>query len=259
MNIGVSTACYYPLETEKTLKLIAGTGAKVIEVFVNSTSEYSNEYIKDFKNSLSSFGLELYSFHPFTSFAEPYLFFSGYQRRVEDSIDYYKYQFHAAAKMGAKVFNFHGDSIKSHSEDEFYFDLYFKLFEKAKEEGIVFSQENVSRCKSAKPDFLAKMREQCGENIRFTFDVKQSNRAGLTPYEIYEVMRGKIANLHISDFDEQKDCLLPSFGKFDLKEFLALLMKEGYNGPALIEVYRDNYSEYEQIKNSVEYLKNAYL
>jgi sugar phosphate isomerase/epimerase len=255
MQIGVSTACYYPLETEKTLELIAETGAKVIEVFVNSASEYSNEYIKDFKKSLKSFGLELYSFHPFTSFAEPYLFFSGYQRRVEDSIEYYRYQFKAAAQMGAKVFNFHGDSIKSHSEDGFYFDLYFKLFEKAKQEGIIFSQENVSRCKSAKPHFLAKMREQLGENIRFTFDVKQANRAGVTPYEIYHVMKGKIANLHISDFDEERDCLLPSYGKFDLKEFLTILVKEGYNGPALIEVYRENYMYYDQIKKSVEFFK----
>ena len=39
MNIGASSSCFYPLETEKSLLLVGKAGIRITEVFFNSPSE----------------------------------------------------------------------------------------------------------------------------------------------------------------------------------------------------------------------------
>ena len=39
MKFGASTACFYPLETEKALKKVCELGYKYAEVFMNAPSE----------------------------------------------------------------------------------------------------------------------------------------------------------------------------------------------------------------------------
>ena len=36
MDIGLSSACFYPLETEKSVLRACETGAKTIEIFMNA-------------------------------------------------------------------------------------------------------------------------------------------------------------------------------------------------------------------------------
>ena len=40
MDIGLSSACFYPLETEKSIIRACETGAKTIEIFMNADSEF---------------------------------------------------------------------------------------------------------------------------------------------------------------------------------------------------------------------------
>ncbi len=259
MQIGASTACYYPLETEKSLKLLADAGFKIFEVFVNAKSEYSSEYIKEFNKKCDFYGLSLYSFHPFTSFAETMYFFTEYKRRMIEGIENYKKQFYAAKQMGAKVFNFHGDYIKHKTDINLSFEIYATLREKALEEGIIFAQENVANCKSGDLEFVTQMRDCLKDNVEFTFDVKQANRAGYSPFDILKAMSGRIINVHLSDYSADNDCLLPSMGELDTKNLLNKIMKSGYSGPAIIEVYKENYKKIKDIENSRNFLEGIFV
>ena len=45
MNIGISTASYYPLETESALEEIGKSGIKTTEIFFNAESELKDSFI----------------------------------------------------------------------------------------------------------------------------------------------------------------------------------------------------------------------
>ena len=47
MKIGASTACFYPLETEKALKKVTDLGFEKAEVFVNAPCEYEEKFVNE--------------------------------------------------------------------------------------------------------------------------------------------------------------------------------------------------------------------
>jgi len=250
MKVGISTACYYPLETERAVERIIETGVSVAEVFINSTSEAGPAYIAELKARCDAAGLRICAFHPCTSFAEPVYFFTGYTRRLNDSLDLYRFYFEAAAQLGASVFNFHGSSPEA--GESLYFEIYGLLYEEARRFGLVFSQENVVGYKSQSPAFIKAMKNALGDDVAFTLDIKQANRAGYSPFEMLDAMSGRVVHLHISDFDKKRDCLLPGQGTFDIDELMSRLLKAGYQGDAVIEVYRKNYDKYQDITTSLK-------
>lgn len=46
MRIGASTACLYPMETEKAVATLIENGFRIIEIFFNSFSELEPEYLE---------------------------------------------------------------------------------------------------------------------------------------------------------------------------------------------------------------------
>ena len=47
MNIGVSSACFYPLETEKSIEEIGKLGIKTSEIFFNSPMELKSPILDE--------------------------------------------------------------------------------------------------------------------------------------------------------------------------------------------------------------------
>ena len=47
VNIGASSACFYPLETEKSIVRAGETGVKTIEIFMNADSEFEPAFVKN--------------------------------------------------------------------------------------------------------------------------------------------------------------------------------------------------------------------
>ena len=47
MKIGASTACFYPLETEKALKKVTDLGFEKAEVFANAPCEYEEKFVNE--------------------------------------------------------------------------------------------------------------------------------------------------------------------------------------------------------------------
>lgn len=256
MNVGVSTACLYPLETEKALKLLCQSGVKNIEIFVNSLSEISGNVLTEIKSIIKDFDCRITSIHPYTSGSEPIMFFSNYQRRFLDGVEQYLRFCDFANELNANILVFHGDRKESNFSNEFYFERYLKLYREALKTGVYVCQENVCRCKSRSPEFLKAMSDALKGEVRFVFDLKQARRSDI-PYRKYlDAMQYKIMHLHLSDFDEKSDCTLPNKnGKFDFASFLKDFKQSDIT--SVIEVYREAFKEPCEIDRSLEFLKNT--
>ena len=112
MDIGVSTACLYPLETEKALYELAERGVKNVEIFVNSIDELEGQVLVELRRIIGEYGMNVISMHPFSSPMETLFLFGDYPRRTEYLIDIYKRYFEVMAEIGADVFVLHGAILK---------------------------------------------------------------------------------------------------------------------------------------------------
>ena len=61
MDIGVSTACLYPLETEKALYELAERGVKNVEIFVNSIDELEGQVLVELRRIIGEYGMNVLS------------------------------------------------------------------------------------------------------------------------------------------------------------------------------------------------------
>lgn len=260
MRIGASTACFYPLETEKALKKVTDLGFEKAEVFVNAPCEYDEDFIKELCAITENSGTEIISVHPFSSFLESSCIFGDYQRRFEDYIGLYQKTCHAAAMLGAKFVVIHGAVAmpKIPIPDERYFERFRKLIEIGKSEGVTVCQENVNRFKSQTIDFCKKMRAELGSDYHMVFDIKQTVRAGQNTFEFLEEFKNEIVHLHISDNGEQGDCLPIGRGSFDFNKMKSIMDSADYKGDCVIEIYSGSYDVEKVLKESKDYLEKLW-
>ena len=115
MHIGVSTACLYPMETERSLDTLLSLGFRRFELFLNCFSEVKEDYVRSLRERLETSGAQALSVHPFTSAFENMLFFSDYARRTEDGLTLYRDYFRAANLLGASILVLHGQRNYHHS------------------------------------------------------------------------------------------------------------------------------------------------
>lgn len=254
MKTGISTACLYPLETEKALALLLGLGFTTFEIFFNSESELSRGFLNDLCEELRANEAQVYSFHFYTAAFEPLLFFSDYPRRFADGLSQYQRYFALAAESGARVITFHGGYKDVPLSIEAYCERFERLTQAANEEGVILAQENVSRCKSASAANVAAMRA-CLPDMKFVFDLKQAVRAGEHPLKMLRAMGKNVVNVHLSDNSPRRDCLLPGDGEADFRPLLAQLKEVCYDGPLLIEVYRTDFQDGEDLRRAKKFME----
>lgn len=255
MQIGTSSACFYPLETEKAFLRLAKLGFTESEIFLNSSSELDPSFIKELKAIRDAYGISIISLHPYASFAEGYKFFSRYERRFSDGIEDYKRYFEAATDLGAKYLVLHGSKGKIDIPKEEYAERFGKLNEAAKAFGCTVAHENVVDYSGATPEFMSFMKQQLGSSFKMVLDIKQARRAKVDPYDFISVMGDGIVHVHLSDFSESCDCLPPSEkGLFDFEKLFTELNKVGYKGKYIVELYSDNYKDESEILSSAKYL-----
>ena len=254
MVTGISTSCFYPLETEKALALLVEAGAKNGEVFLNSFSELEEPYLRALDRAARAGGLGILSVHPFTSGWEGSLFFSGYPRRMEDGIDLYRRFFWGAALLGADKVIFHGAPLGMEIPMEEYARRYARLDQAARELGVRLCHENVSRTVSRSAAFFREL-------LRFypgawcTLDVKQAVRAGEDPFALAAAMGDRLAHVHISDNAPGRSCLPPGKGRMDLAGLVAQLANQGYRGGLIVELYRGDFAAVEELIDSCRWLE----
>lgn len=254
MKIGVSTASFFPREEcENSIQIIKGMGADCAEVFLGTFYEYRPEFVKANKDKFG--GIEVCSVHAFSSNFEPQLFNSS--RRVRGDGYYWLDQLmRSASDLGAKNYSFHG--FISRRTDNINYDRIGAnlqdICEFCARYGVGLSLENVSWCTYNRPDLFRELKSRC-PNLSAVLDVKQARRSGY-PINMYiEDMRGAISHVHLSDVDKNGKMCLPGKGVYNFEEIFRRLRDAGFDGPALIEVYGWDYTDYSEIKQSLEYLK----
>jgi len=255
MQIGLSTACFYPLETEKALQKVAGLGFPCTEIFMNTYSELEEPFPAELRKIADNGGVKVVSMHPFTSPEEAFMLFSAYERRYRDVFEFYKKYFETCAILGADILVIHGGKTPLPIPKEEYWERFAALSEEGKKFGVTVAQENVVNHCAESTGFLMEMRDCLGDVFKVNLDIKQAVRAKQDPYEMARAMAGSIVNVHINDNNRHKDCLPPGKGNFDFSKYFNVLKEGGYAGSLIIELYRHNYQNEEEILKSAEYLK----
>lgn len=254
MKAGMSTACLYPALLEKAFRFIAENGVGTAEIFVNSHCELSDPYRGEMLALQREYGVEVVSVHPYTCPMEPMMLFTAYERRVDDMLDYYKRYFEYMNLFGARILVLHGNKPQNDCPDERYFERYLRLWEAAKEFGVIPAQENVSRCTGGRLDFLIKMKRVLGDRAAFVLDTKQALRAGSDPIEMVKALGGNIKHVHFSDSGKAGDCLKFGSGEYDNKSLFTELKQVGFDGSVILELYRDGYSDKSELPENYRLL-----
>lgn len=250
MNIGISTACLYPELLEDSLSMLLEKGIKTFEIFINTDSELKEQYLKELNTKIQINGAEVVSLHPFTCGIESMMFFTQYQPRVDDIMEYYRKYFNAMNILGAGIFVFHGNNALNQYEDAMYFERYLALYNLGKEYGITVAQENIARCSSGRLDFLLKMKSQLGKDAGFVLDLKQARRIGADPIEYLTRLGNSIVHIHYSDGDESNECMMFGNGKFNNTKFFDILRQNSFKGCIIEELYRENFKDVNQLSQN---------
>lgn len=256
IQIGASTACFYPMETEIALGRLGGLGFPAAEVFFNSFSELRGPLLEAIRQEQRAYGLRVVSVHPFTSGTEPYFLFSAYERRFRDTLDYYKRYFDAANALGAEILVMHGAKIGASVSEELYFDRFGELVRLGRAHGVTVAQENVVQFASESAGFLERMRAALGGDFHMVLDLKQAVRSGLDPLALARQFAGAIVHVHVSDHLPGRDCLPPGEGAFDFAALFRLLQSGGYRGSFVIELYAGNFQEDMQLLRAKAFLES---
>ena len=254
MKIGVSTASLYPCHVEDAFKILCDLGVKTVEIFANSTSEGQEPIVSEICSMRDLNNVRITSFHPFSSPMESVFLFSDYDRRIDEMMSLYRGFFGSMNKFGAKVFVLHGAILSSKCTPQHYMKQFAMLSEAGREYGITVAQENVSYCMSGSIDFLKQMKREIPENARFVLDLKQARRSGENPLDYIKALGDSIIHCHISDADENRDCLAAGAGKFDFESLLKALSDKGFDGALIVELYRRNYGDFSELKHSADFL-----
>lgn len=251
MNIGISTACFYPLETEEALLEIGKMGIKTTEIFFNAECEKKDSFIDILEDIKDEFGLSIKAIHPSMSLSEHFTLFSNYDRRFNDGLDSYRRYSEIAARLGAKFIIMHGGKSHTQITDEEYCERYMTVKEACLRNGVTVLQENVARHRSGEYEFLQAMVDILGSDAEFCFDLKQAIRSGYDPLELSEKFIKNIKHYHISDHSLASDCLLPVNGKFNFKELFSR-NRHQTELSYIIEVYNNSYKNYSEILDSFD-------
>ena len=238
VQVGISSACFFPLETELSIALLLDSGEKNIELFVNSFSELKPGFIRQIIERVHAEGGNIVSVHPFTSNLEDMLF-STYTRRQKDMTEFYKKYFSLAAEAGASYVVLHGPSKMFHMPMEFYVEQFDALDRTARQMGVHVLQENVARCMSRDIQLLAYLHQQLPD-AGFTLDLKQARRCGIDLEHFFQTLGPAIKHIHFSDSSDTQECLWPGMGTMDIPGFVTMLHRYAYEGCLMVEIYSCN-------------------
>ena len=256
MEAGVSTASLFMrADTKQALKILGELDARVVEVFLESFSEYNEDYVSSLASSLGN--MSVHSLHTVTTQFEPQLF-SAVPVQKKDAFSYMEGICRGAKKIGAKNYTLHGRARVKKNAKLDNFDEYAPHFNEICDllEGydMTLTLENVEWAFFSYPGWFLKIREKCPK-LKACFDIKQARISGYDPFDYIEAMQGRINTFHASDVDENGKMCLPGKGVTDFTRIYSALSRAGFCGNTLIEVYTGDYGDVSEIAESLDYLR----
>ena len=233
--VGLSSAALYPHTlTEDALRVAAGLGFSVVELYLQTVGEYHPLYLAELQTRCRDLGLRVHAVHVDV---RHYHFWSEYRRRRDEALALFGEAVHVAASLGAVALDWHGlthaDLRAGVSEDQF-FELARALGERAADAGVVLCLENVSWCWMRGPAEITRVRE-LGLPVGFTFDSFQACEAGADPVAVVTAMGDGLTNVHLNDYAPGTRHLPVGAGTLDWPTLLRAVQATGYGGPLFLE------------------------
>lgn len=255
MNIGVSTASLFLREyNEDALPLLDSIGVEFVEIFLESFCEYREDFAKLLKSRLGN--LKVHSVHSINTHYEPELF-SKHDRSYGDAVNVFKNVLNSAKILGAKNNTFHGRiRIKraNYSNYEETGERFNTLIDIAKDYGVDVCLENVQWAMCSEVGYFSSVKK-FSPGLRACLDIKQARLSGYDYADYLSEMSDRLNTVHISDYDNDGKIVLPGKGIFNFEKLIGELYNVNYDGPLIIEVYKDSYKEVDEIADSLNYIK----
>lgn len=259
MEIGISTASLYMRQyNEEAVKTIASCGVKTCEIFLETFSEYNRAFGETLAREKGA--LNVNSVHLFTTQIEPQLFNENERTRA-DSFRFLSGVMDAANAFGAKYYTFHGTARYKKGTQSGKYDDFEKMGKRLEEiravcesYGVALSLETVEWGTYNRPGVFTQLKKRC-KKLLGVLDVKQVRVSGYDEKEYIEEMKDNISHVHLSDIDADGRTCLPGRGTYDFTDLFLRLKDVGFNGAAIIEAYKEDFKEVEELKRSAEYLQ----
>ena len=255
MITGVSTSSLFLREmNEDALSVLSGLGVRATEVFLNTFSEYTEEFARLLAERKGN--LFVNSVHILKTEFEPQLF-GQHPRAKADAFHLLHGAMRAAHIFGAGRYTFHGTTrLKKNSAPADCGKLaanFCEIADACAVHGVKLCLETVHWALYNAPGIFSAIRRGCPQLLG-VLDVKQA-RLSCYPYQMYiKDMEGAISHVHLSDVDDAGHICLPGRGTFDFETCLRRLKDAGFDGALLIEVYPHDFGAYEELKQACSYL-----
>lgn len=259
MKIGISTATFFSkLLTEDSFAEIKELGFDCIEVFLTTFREYEEEFIKLLKEKQN--GIQVFSVHTLNQQFEPELF-NSVARTREDAFYFLRKIARAAQILDAKYYTFHGPARLKRTPYTFDFAKLGATVETINSvlseysPSLELAYENVHWTFFSEPDFFTNLKKYT--TVKTCLDIKQAMQSKIPVKEYIDAMGETIVNIHLCDYFENGKLTLPGKGIFNFTELFKRLKDVGYDGPAMLELYAGDYTNFKEIKDSYDYLNDC--
>ena len=115
--------------------------------------------------------------------------------------------------------------------------------------------ENVHWCYYNYIGFFTELKKRVPD-LKGTLDIKQARQSGIDYREFLNEMGSDIVTVHLSDIDNNGKMCLPGRGTFDFDQLFTLLKEVGFDGALLIEVYKNDFENIDELIQSYNFIKN---
>lgn len=255
MQTGISTASLFGrFNTEDALSFLSKKNVQAAEVFLESFCEYNKEF-GEFLATRKG-GLNIHSIHTLTTQFESTLY-SLNERAAKDSFILLDKTMQAARAIGAKYYTFHGLARVKRTPYVIDFErtgaITQRIIDVCEKYGVTLAYENVHWAYYNYIGFFSEVKKRTS-GLKGTFDIKQARQSGVDFREFIEEMGSDIVTAHLSDIDENGKMCLPGRGVTDFKEVFSRLRDKGFDGALLLEVYKNDFKDFDELFDSLDYI-----
>lgn len=260
MEIGISTASFFSKETtEASFEIIHKLNIPVCEIFLSTFSEYADDFI-DLLLEVKG-DTRVHSIHTLNQQYEPELF-NPTERTRKDCERIFKHIARDASRLGASYYTFHGPAkFKKLPYKHDYEKIGKRVQElcdmllEASGGTTRLTYENVHWTYFNTPEYFENLKKYT--NVGTCLDIKQAFLSGYDIYDYVKVMGDRLRTVHICDYDDDGKLTIPGKGTFDFVKLFSVLNDNGFDGAGLIEVYSNNYDNYDELGRSFDYLNEC--
>lgn len=257
MKIGISTASLFQRKhTEEALEFFARNKVPCTEVFLESFCEYDpmyGELLKKLKGNI-----DVHSLHVLTTQFEPQLY-SLNDRARQDSFVLLDKAMQVAEKIGAKYYTFHGGARFKKTPFTINYDrvgaITQEIIDVCAGHGVRLAYENVHWGYYNYIGFFKELKKRT-QGLKATLDIKQARQSGISYADYISDMGEDIVTVHLSDIDENGKMCLPFNGITDFNDLFMRLNDVGFDGALILEVYKDDFTTYEELFQSMQKVKD---